>query len=145
MENIEGLSFISSPIIITLDDVKKFCEVTGDTQQFHLSPEQAEKSFFGCLVAPGAFITSLVIKTMWEMHAKLNLFPNCEVLNLKSKVKYAQPVKIGEAITYEWKVISQQTAKFKERNCPVVLWEVTVTNQDGEIVVKNTCEFGYVC
>jgi acyl dehydratase len=144
MEDIRDLSFISSPIVINLSDVKKFCEVTGDTQQFHLAPEQAKKSFFGCLVAPGAFISSLVIKTMWEMHARLNLFPDYEVLNLKSKVKYVQPVKIGDAVTYEWKVISQQVARFKESYCPVVLWEVTVTNQSGEIVAKNTCEFGYV-
>jgi acyl dehydratase len=145
-QNIEKrtINFESSPIPVTHDMVEKFCEVTGDRQQFHLDPEAARNSFFGTMVSPGLLTTSLAIESMWEMYDKLKIFPDHEVIISSSEVKYTKPVEVGDSVSYKWEMTSSVDKKIKDKDVTIVKWTTEILNSKKEVVSVIKWGFIYV-
>ena len=141
---LDGLDFKSSPLPMSQKDIKNICAVMGDGGQLHLSEKHAKDSFFGHVIVPGAYITTLAIKTMWEMRAATNIFPDCQVINLNVVAKYIKPVKASDSLVYEWKALGHGDKKLKGTDSYAVTWEILAKNQDQDLVAMHVWKFAYI-
>ena len=78
--------------IVTLQDIKKFAEVSGDYNPVHLDEEFAKKTIFKRRIAHG-FLTASFISTIIATH-----LPGPGSIYLKQSLKFLAPVYINEKI-----------------------------------------------
>lgn len=142
--DIENFKYASSFTEITPELSAAFCEVTGDLQKFHLSEEEARASFFGKRVAPGLLTTSLVIKSMWEMHRSTGYLDGLEVISLKFNAKYLRPVEVGTSVQFVWTRLGLSSKMLSGELATVCDWRVEVIDSRGDLVGVHDWTFGYV-
>ena len=130
-----GDTLITGTRTITLDDVEKFAELSGDKFYAHMSDDDARKGIFERRVAHGYFIVS----------AAAGLFvdpafgPVLANYGMES-LRFTKPVYPGDTIQVRL-TVKQKTAKETPPDgVPqgVVAWDVEVKNQNGEPVAVYT-------
>lgn len=110
---------------VSADTVKAFAELTGDYNPLHFDAAFAAQTRFGRLVAQGGITTGL-------LHALVAMdMPGPGTVFLQQNWKFTAPVFIGDTITARAEVLSVHASK------PVTQLAVTVTRQDGEVVLNG--------
>jgi oxepin-CoA hydrolase/3-oxo-5,6-dehydrosuberyl-CoA semialdehyde dehydrogenase len=127
-ELVIGDTITTSERTVTLADIRRFAELSGDHFYAHTDPEAAARNpFFGGLVAHGYFIVS----------AAAGLFVDAPFGPVLANyglddLRFAKPVKPGDRLKV------RLTCKQKTRRAGTgygeVRWDTEITNQDGETV-----------
>jgi oxepin-CoA hydrolase/3-oxo-5,6-dehydrosuberyl-CoA semialdehyde dehydrogenase len=125
-----GDSLNSAEREVTLEDIEKFAELSGDTFYAHMDEEAAARNpLFGGRVAHGYFLIS----------AAAGLFvdpPYGPVLANYGidKLRFVKPVKPGDRIKV--RLTCKSKSLRAEKGYGEVAWDTEITNQNGEIVAS---------
>ncbi len=110
---------------LTGKHVKDYADLTGDYNPLHFDEEYAADTSFGRLVVQGGLTTGL-------LHALVAMeMPGPGTVFLNQNWQFTAPVFIGDTITAEVEVLKIHESK------PVTQLKVTITRQDGEVVLKG--------
>lgn len=113
---------------ITLEDVKKFAEVTNDFNPVHVDPEFAAKSMFKKQIAHGMISVGLISAVLGTR------LPGMNTIYLGQELSFKLPVYLDDTITATVECID----KHERRH--VLTFKTTVTNQDGKVVTEGTAK-----
>jgi oxepin-CoA hydrolase / 3-oxo-5,6-dehydrosuberyl-CoA semialdehyde dehydrogenase len=130
-----GDTLITAKRTITLDDVDKFAELSGDKFYAHMSDDDARKGIFERRVAHGYFIVSAAAGLFVDP-AFGPVLANYGLENLR----FTKPVYPGDTI-YVRLTVKQKTVKETPVDGPpqgVIAWDVEVKNQNDEPVAVYT-------
>ena len=114
----------------TEDDLRRFIEITGDTNPLHVDEAFAAKTKFGRRVLHG-MLTASIFSTMVGM-----LLPGSGAIYRSQTLRFLLPVYIGETVTAHFVVRSVDRAKHR---LEIDAW---IENEDGSHVIEGTCEAG---
>ena len=92
---------------VTIEDIKRFAEVSGDFNPVHLDEEFAKKTIFKGRIAHG-FLTASFISTIIATE-----LPGPGSLYLKQSLKFLAPVYIDEKILVKVRIIEINIEKSK--------------------------------
>ncbi|MBL4639321.1 MAG: phenylacetic acid degradation bifunctional protein PaaZ [Kordiimonadaceae bacterium] len=122
-----GDTLNTAPRTITLEDIEHFANFTGDTFYAHMDEEAAAANpFFGARVAHGYLLLSFAA----GMFVDPDPGPVLANLGLNS-LSFQKPVFPGDTIHVRL-ACKQRTIRMNE-DFGEVRWDVTITNQDGEV------------
>ncbi|HRK37366.1 MAG TPA: bifunctional enoyl-CoA hydratase/phosphate acetyltransferase [Burkholderiaceae bacterium] len=113
---------------LSLDDIKAFAAVSGDTNPAHLDPEYANDTLMHGVVAHGMWGASLISALLGTK------FPGPGTIYVDQMLHFVRPVRIGDTLTVVATVLSKE-----ERNKHVKL-DCQVCNQRGEPVLHGVAE-----
>lgn len=122
-----GDTLHTKPRIVTLEDIEHFANFTGDTFYAHMDEEAAQANpFFGARVAHGYLLLSFAAG-MFVDPAPGPVLANYGLNNLS----FQKPVFPGDTIHVRL-TCKQRTIRMAQ-DFGEVRWDVTITNQDGEV------------
>ena len=129
----KGDVFTLSAKQVTQDMINRYADAAEDHNPLHIDPEFAKTTRFGGAIAHGmlsvAFIQELMVRTFgkdWLESGKI-------------EVNFMAPVRPGEAITTEAKVMRAVPAKDAENKLQVRI-QVLCLNEKQEKVIRGTTE-----
>lgn len=126
-----GDSIVTATRTITLDDVEKFADLSGDHFYAHMDDDLARKSIFERRVAHGYFVLSAAAGLFVEP----GFVPVLANYGLEG-LRFLKPVYPGDSIQVRLTVKS--TRPKEGENQGVVEWDVVVFNQNNEQVAVYT-------
>ncbi|MEG1528280.1 MAG: MaoC family dehydratase [Clostridia bacterium] len=106
-------------------DVRKFAEVSLDTNPLHLDEEFAKTTVFGKRIVHGICVCGLISAVL------ANKLPGAGTIYLGQEVRFTAPVYLNDTITAEVEVSELREDKH------IVKLATTCTNQDGKVVVSG--------
>ncbi len=110
---------------LTLDDIRAFAAVSGDTNPAHLDPEYADASLFHGVIAHGMWGGALISALLGTV------FPGPGTIYLEQVLHFSKPVRIGDTLTVRVSVTSKDDERKRlELDCDV-------HNQRGERVLHG--------
>jgi phosphate acetyltransferase len=110
---------------LSLDDIRAFAAVSGDTNPAHLDPEYADASLFHGVIAHGMWGGALISALLGTV------FPGPGTIYLEQVLHFTKPVRIGDTLTVRVCVNSKDDQKKRlELDCQV-------QNQRGEAVLHG--------
>lgn len=110
---------------LSLDDIRAFAAVSGDTNPAHLDPEYADASLFHGVIAHGMWGGALISALLGTV------FPGPGTIYLEQVLHFTKPVRIGDTLTVRVCVSSKDEQKKRlELDCQV-------DNQRGEPVLHG--------
>jgi acyl dehydratase len=113
---------------VTAQDLALFAVVSGDANPVHLDEEYASQTMFKGRIAHG-MLTAGLISAALAME-----LPGPGTIYLGQSMRFQRPVRIGDVITVELKVLEKDDEK------KFVKIETTALNQDGKPVVTGTAD-----
>jgi acyl dehydratase len=111
--------------LITDEMVRRFAELTGDTNPVHLDEEYAATTPFGRRIAHGMIAAGLISATL------ANDLPGPGTVYLGQDLKFRGPVFLDDTVTVKVEVLKVRDDK------PIVTLSTVCTNQDGEVVLDG--------
>ena len=118
--------------VITMDDVQKFADATGDKNEIHINPEAGAKSRFGQCVAHGALVVGMFGTALGLGYA------GSGTIYLSQTVKFKAPVFIGDEITVRIEVLEKLSAnRVKFRSYAVKKDGTVVSDGESMVMVPN--------
>jgi acyl dehydratase len=112
-------------LTLTAEHVRKYSEISGDYNPLHYDEGFAARTKFGRLVVQGGLTTGL-------LHALVATdLPGPGTVFLSQDWRFTAPVFIGDTIT------AQAEITFAHATKPVTKLKITVTRQDGEVVLEG--------
>lgn len=110
---------------LTLEDIRAFAAVSGDTNPAHLDPEYANDTLFHGVIAHGMWGGALISAVLGTQ------FPGPGTIYLQQDLHFTRPVRIGDTLTVTVTVRTKDEAKQRvELDCDV-------RNQKGESVLNG--------
>lgn len=110
---------------LTLDDIRAFAAVSGDTNPAHLDSEYADASLFHGVIAHGMWGGALISALLGTV------FPGPGTIYLEQVLHFSKPVRIGDTLTVRVSVSSKDDEKKRlELDCQV-------QNQRGDRVLHG--------
>lgn len=110
---------------LTLDDIRAFAAVSGDTNPAHLDSEYADASLFHGVIAHGMWGGALISALLGTV------FPGPGTIYLEQVLHFSKPVRIGDTLTVHVSVSSKDDEKKRlELDCQV-------QNQRGDRVLHG--------
>ena len=109
-------------------DVYAFAGITGDFYGVHVNEEFARKTRYGTRIAHGALLVGFISTVMGKIAEKI---PSPGGVSYRYDVKFVAPVKFGDTVTTELKIIEKNIER-KE-----IISQITTTNQRGEKVLEG--------
>ncbi|MEO0319002.1 MAG: hypothetical protein RL404_2679 [Pseudomonadota bacterium] len=110
---------------ITLDDIRAFAAVSGDTNPAHLDPEYANDTLFHGVIAHGMWGGALISALLGTE------FPGPGTIYLQQDLHFTRPVRIGDTLTVKATVITKDDERKRvELDCQV-------SNQKGDSVLHG--------
>ena len=110
---------------LTLDDIRAFAAVSGDTNPAHLDPEYANDTIFHGVIAHGMWGGALISAVLGTQ------FPGPGTIYLQQDLHFTRPVHIGDTLTVVVTVNSKDDEKKR------VGLDCQVINQKGEHVLHG--------
>lgn len=111
---------------LTLEDIRAFAAVSGDTNPAHLDPDYANDSLMHGVVAHGMWGGALISALLGTK------FPGAGTIYLEQVLHFAKPVRVGDTLTVTVTVTRKEDdQKVAELDCQVV-------NQRGVRVLHGT-------
>jgi len=111
---------------LTLDDIKAFAAVSGDTNPAHLDPVYANDTLFHGVIAHGMWSGALISALLGTQ------FPGPGTIYQDQALHFVKPVRVGDTLTVIVTVTSKNPADHSiELDCQV-------TNQSGVCVLSGT-------
>ncbi len=114
----------------TDEDVRRFIEITGDTNPLHVDDEFAARTRFGRRIVHGMLAASL-FSTMVG-----TLLPGTGAIYRSQTIRFLLPVHPGDTVTAHFVVRSVDRARHR---LEIDAW---IENEAGEHVIEGTCEAG---
>lgn len=114
----------------TDEDVRRFIEITGDTNPLHVDDEFAAGTRFGRRILHG-MLTASLLSTMVGM-----LLPGTGAIYRSQTIRFLLPVYVGDTVTAHFVVRSVDRAKHR---LEIDAW---IENEAGDHVIEGTCEAG---
>lgn len=130
-----GDAFVSEPRVVDRDDIRRFAEVSGDWTALHTDEEYARTTPLGGLVAHGALSLSIATGHCYA----LGIFERTVIAVREMQVRYAHPVRPGDALTLTLTVESLTPQPRRERG--LATFAVQLANQDGRTVLSGSWVF----
>jgi oxepin-CoA hydrolase/3-oxo-5,6-dehydrosuberyl-CoA semialdehyde dehydrogenase len=125
-----GDSFFSAPREVTLDDIERFAELSGDHFYAHMNEADAARNpFFGGRVAHGYFLISAAAGLFVDP-AYGPVLANYGIDNLR----FLKPVKPGDRIKV--RLTCKEKSLRPDKGYGEVRWDTEITNQTGEQVAQ---------
>lgn len=125
-----GDAFISDLREVTLDDITRFANDTGDVFYAHTNPEAAQANpFFPGIVAHGYLLVS------WA--AGLFVAPGRSAVYLNygmDNLRFLQPVSPGDSVRVE--LTAKRITPRESEDYAEVVWDALLLNQDGETIAN---------
>ncbi len=126
-----GDRFRTAARAVTEGDILRFAELTGDRHPLHTDSDWAAGSRFGEQIAHGLLVLSFGI-------GLLELDPDHVVaLRRVGDAVFKEPVKIGDTVTVEGKIVRTREANPGHE---LVEMRLRVVNQHGRLVVRAAVE-----
>lgn len=116
--------------IITESDIKKFSEISGDTNPIHSDPDYVKKThsnFKGCVVH-GAFLNSLVSSAIGTR------LPGPGTVVVKQELNFPAPCYVGEEVEVAVKLTSARKILTVDFECKNNKSGVVVMNGNAKLV-----------
>ncbi len=114
----------------TDEDVRRFIQITGDTNPLHVDDEFAAGTRFGRRILHG-MLTASLFSTMVGV-----LLPGTGAIYRSQTIRFRLPVHVGDTVTAHFVVRSVDRAKHR---LEIDAW---IENDAGEHVIEGTCEAG---
>jgi acyl dehydratase len=126
----EDVRYVHSPSrTVTEADNVLFTTLTGNTQSLHLDAEWARGTEFGERLVNSMFTLSTLVGL-----SVAQLTQGTIVANLGfSDVRFPAPVRAGDTLTAETRIVSKRPSKSRPTQ-GLVVFEHTARNQRGEVV-----------
>lgn len=111
---------------LTLEDIRAFAAVSGDTNPAHMDPEYANDTLFHGVIAHGMWSGALISALLGTQ------FPGPGTIYLDQALHFAKPVRVGDTLTVTVTVTSKNALDHSlELDCQVL-------NQRGDCVLNGT-------
>lgn len=110
---------------ISLEDIERFAQVTGDDNPVHIDDAAAARSRFGRRIAHGMLSAGLISAVLGTR------LPGPGVIYLSQSLRFTRPVFPGDVITATAEVLELVPAKRRVRLA------TTCRNQAGEVVLEG--------
>jgi acyl dehydratase len=114
----------------TDDDLRRFVEITSDTNPLHVDDDFAARTQFGRRVLHG-MLTASILSTMVGM-----LLPGTGAIYRSQTIRFLLPVFVGDTVTAHFVVRSIDRARHR---LEIESW---IENAAGERVIDGMCEAG---
>ncbi len=111
-------------------DVYLFAGITGDLHGNHVNEEYMKDSIYKHRIAHGALIVGYMSSASTKFVETMHV-PRCVSYGY-DRIRFVKAVRIGDTISVEYKIMDKVPEKSQS------LAQITVTNQDGEVVVVGT-------
>ena len=115
----------SRRLTVTDESLELYARITGDRNPLHFDEEFARATRFGGRVAQGG-ITAGILNAVVAMD-----LPGAGSVFMSQELRYLAPVRVGDEIIGEVKVLSARDDK------PIVRLAVRVTRDDGTRVLEG--------
>ena len=125
MPQLQSGETASRTVTITDDMIRRFAEVTGDTNPVHLDDDYAAGTRFGRRIAHGMIAAGLISATL------ANDLPGPGTVYLNQSLKFKLPVYPGDTVTATVEVLKVREDK------PIVTLSTICTNQDNAVVLEG--------
>jgi phosphate acetyltransferase len=110
---------------LTLEDIKAFAAVSGDTNPAHLDPEYANDTLFHGVIAHGMWSGALISALLGTQ------FPGPGTIYQDQALHFVKPVRVGDTLTVTVTVISKNPENHSvELDCQVI-------NQNGICILSG--------
>jgi len=116
----------------TDEDVRRFIEITGDTNPLHVDDAFAARTRFGRRIVHGMLAASL-FSTMVGMR-----LPGTGAIYRSQTIRFLLPVYVGDTVTAHFVVRSVDRARHR---LEIDAW---IENEAGKHVIEGNCEAGLV-
>ena len=125
-----GQTLISQPRTITLNDIEKFADLSGDHFYAHMDDKAAsENPFFDGRVAHGYFIVSMAAGLFVEPN------PGPVLANYGvDDLRFTEPVYPGDDLTV--RLTCKQKSYRRGKGYGEVRWDIAISNQNNEVVAQ---------
>lgn len=110
---------------VTLDDIARFAEVTGDDNPVHLDEAAAARTPFGRRIAHGMLSAGYISAVLGTR------LPGPGVIYMSQQLRFTRPVFPGDTITARVEVLELMPAKRRAR------LQTTCRNQAGDVVLDG--------
>ncbi|HYT32876.1 MAG TPA: MaoC family dehydratase [Thermoanaerobaculia bacterium] len=130
IEDFEPGQHVSFRKNFTDEDVRRFIEITGDSNPLHVDDEFAARTQFGRRIVHGMLAAS-IFSTMVGM-----LLPGTGAIYRSQTIRFLLPVYLGDTVTAHFVVRSVDRAKHR---LEIEAW---IENEAGEHVIEGDCEAG---
>ena len=128
--NVED-DFTTARRTITESDVVTFAGLSGDFNPIHMDREFADKTPLQGRVAHGMLVESIAT----GLGNQLGIFEGTTIAVLSMTINYKGPVKFGDTIHLELKVIEKKETSKPDRG--IVIFQTNVKNQKDELVIDG--------
>lgn len=125
-----GGEWLSEPRLVTGEDVRQFAGITGDRNPIHLDPEFARSTPFRRCIAHGLLGVGIAGGLGWTTPRAHTL----AFLELR-EWHFRAPIYFGDTVRIRVRVRDKQLQGRGRRG--VVVWEVTMLNQDDRVVQEG--------
>jgi acyl dehydratase len=126
-----GERYVTLGRTITEADIVSFAALTGDLDPLHVDAEFAKRTPFGERIAHGMLGASYAVGQI----AALGLTEGTVIAIVHMTWDFTAPIRIGDTIHVEQTVKSVRETRKRDRG--IVVFEVYVVNQRGEVVQKG--------
>jgi acyl dehydratase len=135
-----GKPFPPEIIEVERGHIRKFAEAVGDANPLWQDEAYALKTHYKSIIAPPTFLqdegTIDAVDKLMEVNCPLK-----NLLNGGMEVECYEPMKPGDVITTQAKLVSLQEKEGKKGKLIIMVVEVTYTNQQGHLVAIGRHNF----
>ena len=120
------------------EHIKWFAQAIGDSNPLWQDKAYAAKSRYKNIIAPPLFLVdSGLVKLVGRL---VDMAPHLANINGGTEIEYFRPIEAGDTITTVAKLADAQLKTGKTGSLIFLVFEVTYTNQRGELVaiLRNT-------
>lgn len=127
-----GMKKELDPAVIDKNDMLNFA-LKYDNVPLHTDEEYAKNTHFGRIIAPGV----MSFMSVWAKYLEVDYFGEELIAGMSTKIEWMAPVFAGDTLTG-----TAEITKLTERNAKngIVELTITVVNQEGKAVLKDTTE-----
>lgn len=111
--------------VVTIEDIERFAEITGDFNPVHMDEEAAARTRFKGRIAHGMLGAGLISAVLG------NDLPGPGAIYLSQSLKFLRPVRPGDRITAEVTVTDWKPEK------AILTLDTTCRNESGEDVITG--------
>jgi acyl dehydratase len=126
-----GDEFFTASRTVTEADVVTFAGLSGDFNPIHIDKEFAEKTPLKGRLAHGMLVFSMAT----GLGNQLGIYEGTTIAVLSMTINFKGPVKLGDTIHVEIKVVEKKETSKPERG--IVIFQTDVKNQKDDIVIDG--------
>jgi acyl dehydratase len=127
-----GAKLTSSPRVITLSDIDRFADLTGERHPVHMDEEFARAAGFRGRIAHGLFGLALIE----GLKAQLGCFERSVVASLGwDKIRFLVPLEPGDEVFLELELVEKRSSSKPDRG--IAVERANLLRKDGKLVTSG--------